>query len=87
MIKCSECPRCKDTYPGKLDAYGSHFCICSMSGNKVYTKPRKERRYDDRGWVNFSESSCGLYDTFDDAFESMTLAEQKQWKEEQGVEM
>lgn len=87
MIKCSECPRCRDAYPGKLDEYGNHFCICGMSGNMVYTKPRRERRYNGGGWIKFSESSCGLYNTFDDAFNAMTPVEQKRWKEEHGMEV
>lgn len=41
MIKCDTCPRCKDTYPGKVDADGYHFHICGMSGNIVYTIPHK----------------------------------------------
>lgn len=81
MIKCSECPRCKDTYPDKLDFYGNHFYICGMSGNKVYTKPRRERKYSGKGWMKFSESSCGIYSTFDDAFNAMTETERKRWNE------
>jgi len=79
MIKCSECPRCKDSYPDKVDFFGNHFCICGMSGNMVYTKPRKEKRYNGKGYIHYPESSCGLYDTFDDAFYAMTRPAQKRW--------
>ena len=44
MIKCDTCPRCKDTYPDKVDFDGNHFHICGMSGNMVYTEPRKVKR-------------------------------------------
>lgn len=81
MIRCSECPRCKDTYPGKLDDNGNHFYICGMSGNKVYTKPRRERRANGRGWIKFSESSCGIYDTFEDALKAMTEPERRRYYE------
>jgi hypothetical protein len=79
MIKCSECPRCRDAYPDKVDSFGNHFCICGMSGNMVYTKPRKEKRHSGKGFINHPECSCGLYDTFSDAFHAMTRPEQKRW--------
>ena len=79
MVKCAECPRCKDS--GRIDHNGNHFCICGMSGNMVYPEPRKEKRMSGRGWIHFSESSCGLYNTFDDAFNAMTAIEQKRWTE------
>lgn len=79
MISCAECPRCKPT--GRKDYSGNEFSICGMSGNIVYTKPRKERRISGRGWIKYSVSSCGLYETFDDAFSKMTTIEQKRWTE------
>ena len=77
MIKCSECPRCKPT--GRTDRNGYPFCICGMSGNIVYQVPRKEKRYSGNGYIHFSESSCGIYDTFDKAFNAMTKTEQDRW--------
>lgn len=85
MIKCSECPRCKDTYPDKVDSFGNHFCICGMGGNMVYTKPRRERRYNGKGWIKFSESSCGLYKTFEEAFNAMTKTEQDRYMKAKGA--
>lgn len=79
MIKCSECPRCNNLYLGVLDRNGNHFCICGMTGNKVYTTPRKEKKYNGKGWIKFSESSCGIYDTFEEAFKSMTKPEQMRY--------
>lgn len=81
MIKCSECPRCKDIYPDRTDYNGNHFSICGMTGNIVYTKPRRERKYSGRGWIKFSESSCGIYESFEDAFNAMTKTEQNRWNE------
>ena len=81
MINCSECPRCKDVYPADcVDHHGNHFCIWGMGGNIVYTYPRKERKYNNQGWIHFPESSCGLYNTFEDAFKAMTKPEQDRWK-------
>jgi hypothetical protein len=84
MIRCYECPRCKDQ-PGKTDYNGNHFAICGMSGNMVYLKPRRERRYNGKGWISFSASSCGIYRTFDDAFNAMTKNEQKRWRENRQI--
>lgn len=80
-LRCSGCPRYKDSYPDKVDVYGNHFGICGMSGNKVYTKPRKEKRYNGNGYIRFSESSCGLYRCFNEAFNAMTETERKRWRE------
>lgn len=81
MIKCKDCPRCKDVYPPEtVDHNGNHFYICGMSGNIVYTYPRKEKRYNGKGYIKISESSCGLYQTFDDAFKAMSQAERLRWK-------
>lgn len=87
MIKCSECPRCKDTYPDKKDYQGNHFHICGMSGNMVYTEPRREKRYNGKGRIKFSESSCGLYETFEDAFNAMTETEQKRYRASTPVQL
>ena len=81
MINCSDCPRCKDVYPpDTVDHNGNHFCICGMSGNIVYTYPRKEKKYNGKGYIKISESSCGLYQTFDDAFKAMSQTERLRWK-------
>lgn len=81
MIKCKDCPRCKDVYPPEtVDHYGNHFCICGMGGNIVYPYPRKEKRYNGSGYIKFSEDSCGIYKTFEDAFNAMSKPEQLRWK-------
>lgn len=67
MINCDTCPRCKDVYPDRVDIDGYHFCICGMSGNIVYTIPRKVRRHNGRGYIYFDVSTCGLYETVEDA--------------------
>ena len=67
MIKCDTCPRCKDVYPGKVDDDGYHYCICGMSGNIVYKIPRKMKRYSGNGYIYCGVTSCGLYDTVEDA--------------------
>lgn len=87
MIKCDTCPRCKDTYPGKLDAFGNHFHICGMGGNMVYTEPRKEKRIYGSGYIHYSVSSCGLYETVEDALKHMTESEVRRWKERQSAEL
>lgn len=80
MIKCKDCPRCKDVYPPEtVDHNGNHFCICGMGGNMVYTFPRKEKRYNGNGYIIIPESSCGLYKTFDEAFKAMTKPEQERY--------
>lgn len=79
MINCAECPRCKDVYPNKVDGNGNHFYICGMSGNIVYKTPRREKRYNGKGYIHFSVSSCGIYDTFEKAFNSMTQTERDRW--------
>ena len=53
MVKCIDCPRCKDKYPGKLDKDGYHFYICGMSGNIVYKEPHKFRRACGKGYLPF----------------------------------
>ena len=57
MIKCDTCPRCKDTYPDKVDFDGNHFHI------------------------HYSISSCGLYESIEDALSHMTESEIRRWKE------
>ncbi len=83
MIKCSECPRCSDTYPGKLDKDGYHFHICGMGGNIVYTTPHKIKRATGSGYISFGISSCGMYDTVEDALSHMTETGVRRWKEKQ----
>ena len=85
MVRCDTCPYCKDTYPGKLDPQGNHFCICGMTGNMVYTAPRKKNRYSGAGWIRFNTSTCGLFDTVDEALASMTQIERQRYYEKQKV--
>lgn len=84
MIKCDACPRCKDTYPGKLDRDGYHFHICSLTGNIVYTIPRKVKKLSGRGYIHYGVGSCGLYGSIEDALKSMTEAERRRWEREKG---
>ena len=83
MIRCDTCPYCKDEYPGKVDAQGNHFCICGMTGNMVYTEPRREKRYSGQGYIKFGISGCGLFDTVDEALASMTEIERERWRARQ----
>jgi len=80
MIRCNECPRYKDVYPGKVDPTGYHFGICGMTGNKVYAIPRKIKRPSGRGYIHKGIGSCGLYDSVEDALEHMTEAEVRRWR-------
>ena len=80
MLRCIDCPRCKDVYPDRVDDYGNHFYICGMSGNKVYKETREERRYNGKGYIHFGYGSCGLYETVDDALKHMTKSEIERWK-------
>ena len=77
MIHCSECPRFEDR--DKVDYQGNHFGICKMTGNIVYPAPRKEKRYNGHGYIHFGESSCGLFNTFEEAFAKMTKVEQERY--------
>lgn len=80
-ITCKECPRCKDTYPDKLDSNGNRFYICGMSGNMVYKEPRRVKRISGKGYLHYSASSCGLYETIEDALKQMTKSEKERyWK-------
>lgn len=83
MIKCDTCPRCKDLYPGKVDPDGNHFCICGMTGNMVYTQPRRVKRYSGPGYLHFGISGCGLFDSVEDALASMTEIERERWRRKQ----
>ena len=80
MIKCDVCPWCKDAYPGKLDTDGYHFYICGVSGNKVYKEPHKIKRYNGKGYISLGISSCGLYETVEDALAKMTESERRTWR-------
>lgn len=80
-IKCDVCPRCKDTYPGKLDNDGYHFHICGMSGNKVYTIPHKFKKANGTGYIQCDISGCALYDSVDDALKDMTESEISRWRD------
>lgn len=86
MIKCDTCPRCKDSYPGKVDYYGYPFRICGVTGNMVYVVPRKIKRRSGKGYIYHGISSCGLYDTVEDALAHMTESERRRWKETQEME-
>ena len=86
MIKCDTCPRCKDSYPGKVDYYGYPFRICGGTGNMVYVVPRKIKRRSGKGYIYHGISSCGLYDTVEDALAHMTESERRRWKETQEME-
>lgn len=81
MLKCKDCPRCKDVYPGKLDLDGYHFCICGMSGNKIYPEPHKIKRASGSGYLTFGGGSCGIYNTVEDALKAMTESEIRRWQE------
>ena len=84
MIRCDTCPRCYDPYPGKLDPFGNHFCICGMTGNMVYTTPRKEKRISGHGWIHYGVSSCGLFKSVEEVLARMTEPEKKRYYERAG---
>ena len=81
MIKCDTCPWCKDTDPEKVDQNGYPYHICGMSGNIVYTIPRKEKRYSGSGYIHFGISSCGLFHTVDEVLAVMTEPERQRYYE------
>ena len=81
MIRCDTCPRCENSYPGKVDSDGNHFCICGMTGNMVYTQPRKVKRWSGPGYLHFGISSCGIFETVEDALASMTEIERQRYYE------
>lgn len=82
MIKCDTCPRCKDTYPGKVNQAGVHFYICGMSGNIVYKQAWNERMCSGHGYYHHSVSGCGLYDTIEEALADMTESEKRRYYDE-----
>lgn len=84
-LLCKDCPRCIDKYPGKLDAFGNHFCICSLSGNMVYPEPRKEKRMTGSGYISFAPDTCGLYTSVSEALASMTPAAVRWYYERVGT--
>jgi hypothetical protein len=71
MIRCDTCPRCKDVYPNRVDHDGNRFYICGMSGNIVYKTARKIKRSSGSGYIYHDVSTCGLYETVDDALKDM----------------
>ena len=85
-IKCDTCPYCKNTCMGKLDVHGNHFHICGMTGNMVYTEPRKEKRISGSGWIHYDISTCGLFETVDEALACMTEPERKRYYERMEAE-
>ncbi len=80
-IRCDTCSRCKDMYPDKVDSDGYHFKICGMTGNMVYTEPRRVKKTSGHGWINFGISSCMLFETVDQALASMTEIERQRYYE------
>lgn len=81
MIKCDTCPWCKDTNPEKVDQNGYPYHICGMSGNIVYTIPRKEKRYSGSGYIHFGICSCGIFETEEDVIAAMTEPERRRYYE------
>ena len=84
MVRCDICPWCKDIYPDKVDGEGNPFRICGMTGNMVYTKSRRVKRYSGSGYLKFDISSCGIFKTVDDVLAAMTPIERKRWEESNG---
>jgi hypothetical protein len=54
-----------------------------MTGNMVYTEPRREKRWSGPGYIKFGISGCGLFDTVEDALASMTEIERERWRARQ----
>lgn len=84
MIKCDTCPRFNPNRGTDKDGYP--FGICGMSGNIVYAVPHKIKRLTGSGYLKFWVSSCGLYDSIEDALGHMTNAEVRRWMENGGKE-
>lgn len=82
MLRCDTCPWSKDVFPERVDRNGYPFHICGMTGNIVYTIPRKEKKYSGRGYIHFGISSCGIFDTAEDVLSAMTEAERKRYFQE-----
>jgi len=74
-LKCADCPRWYDPYPGRRDAYGNHAVICGMSGNAVYLEDRKERRYSGGGYMYFYAYGCNIYGSTEEALSAMSEPE------------
>lgn len=81
MIRCDTCPYCKDRYPNSTDGQGNHFCICGMTGNMVYTEPRREKRWSGPGYIKFGVSFCGIFETVEDVLAHMTEIERQRYYE------
>lgn len=81
MIHCGICPRCKDVCPDKVDSDGYHFKICGMTGNMVYTEPRRVKKISGHGWIHYGISSCRLFESVDQALASMTEIERQRYHE------
>lgn len=81
VLKCKDCPRCKDADPGKVDHEGNHYAICGMGGNMVYPEERKVKRVSGRGYIYYPPSGCGMYDTVEQALAQMTEIEVRRYKE------
>ena len=47
----------------------------------VYTQPRKVKRWSGPGYLHFGISSCGIFETMEDALASMTEIERKRYYE------
>lgn len=77
-IDCLECPHCK---PKSGYWHGVRYGICDNSGNVVYLEPRREKRIYGSGYIHYLVSSCGLYESVEDALKKMTHAAIRQWKE------
>lgn len=81
MIRCDTCPYCKDSCPGKVDSDGNHFHICGLTGNMVYTEPRRVKKWSGPGYLKYGISSCGIFETVEKALENMTDIERQRWRE------
>lgn len=81
MLMCDTCPRYKDVYPDRLDRDGYHFGICGLTGNKVYAIPHRIKRLVGSGYMKLGISTCGLYNTVEDALAHMTDVEVRRWEE------
>lgn len=79
-IGCDTCPRCKDIYPGKVDMWGYHYCICGMTGNIVYKIPHKIKKATGKGWLKLGIGGCGLYESVQRALADMTESEIMRWR-------
>lgn len=86
-VHCNECPYCYDPDPAYVDYFGNHPKICGMSGNMVYTEPRKVKRLTGSGYIHYDIGSCGLYRTVEDALKSMCESERRRYyKNQEGKE-